>query len=83
MIAPELRSEWDDNTIHQRDRRHQTSYLGEDDEDFAIQDGFAAAEVFNDQGQDSKWTLCEAKGGRNSFRCGLLKDGIEGPVHLQ
>ena len=32
-IAQELRSQWDDNNIRQRDGRQQNSYLGEDDED--------------------------------------------------
>ncbi|CAE7330254.1 unnamed protein product, partial [Symbiodinium sp. KB8] len=54
-IAQELRAQWDDNNIRQRDNRHQTSYLGEDDEpgyeeEAETMEGFAA-EHLTEEGQ--------------------------------
>ncbi|CAE7275475.1 unnamed protein product [Symbiodinium sp. CCMP2456] len=54
-IAQELRSQWDDNNIKPRDSRHQASYMGEDDEDYADEEfetmeGFAA-EQLTEEGQ--------------------------------
>ena len=54
-IAQELRAQWDDNNIRQRDNRHQTSYLGEDDEPYyedeaEIMEGFTA-EHLTEEGQ--------------------------------
>ena len=54
-IAQELRSQWDDNNIRQRDSRHQTSYLGEaedeiEDDDFGLQEGYTA-EHLSEEGQ--------------------------------
>ncbi|CAE7941821.1 unnamed protein product, partial [Symbiodinium sp. KB8] len=50
-----LRSQWDDNNIRQRDSRHQTSYLGEaedeiEDDDFGLQEGYTA-EHLSEEGQ--------------------------------
>ena len=54
-IAQELRSQWDDNNIRQRDSRHQTSYLGEaedeiEEDDFGLQEGYTA-ENLSEEGQ--------------------------------
>ena len=54
-IAQELRSQWDDNNIRNRDNRHQTSYLGEDDdeaieEDLAFPESYQA-ELLSEEGQ--------------------------------
>ena len=54
-IAQELRSQWDDNNIRQRDNRSQASYMGEMDEelneeDFEVQEGFNA-EHLSEEGQ--------------------------------
>ena len=54
-IAQELRSQWDDNNIRQRDSRHQTSYMGEAEdelyeEDYEFQEGFNA-EHLSEEGQ--------------------------------
>ena len=54
-IAQELRAQWDDNNIRQRDNRHQTSYLGEDDEpcyeeEAETMEGFTA-EHLTEEGQ--------------------------------